>query len=109
MTSLQAVPQVVLIGIGGTALMDVWLSILKKAGVPTLNFAMIGRWVGHLGRGKFAHAAIAKSRSIQGELAMGWITHYAVGIVFAGVLVGTQGVEWLLDPSLAPAIVVGML
>ena len=37
---------VVFIGIGATLVMDVWLLALKRAGVPTLNFAMLGRWVG---------------------------------------------------------------
>ncbi|MFN3439179.1 MAG: DUF2938 domain-containing protein [Acidovorax sp.] len=97
-----------LIGIGATAVMDAWLVLLKSLGVPTLNFAFIGRWVGHLFRGQFAHAAIAKSAPIRGELAWGWLTHYAVGMVFATVLVGIQGVDWLRSPSLLPALAVGI-
>lgn len=109
MTLLPDITRFVLIGIGATIFMDAWLSLLNRLGVATLNFAMIGRWVGHLLRGTFSHAAIAKSQPIPGELALGWITHYAVGIVFAGVLVGAQGTGWILNPSLAPAVVVGML
>lgn len=105
---LQDIPLAMLIGIGATAVMDAWLVLLKSLGVATLNFAFIGRWVGHLFRGRFAHAAIAKSAPIRGELAWGWLTHYAVGMVFAAVLVGTQGVDWLRSPTLLPALAVGI-
>ena len=109
MATLHETTQLLLIGVGATAVMDAWLAILKRLGVPALNFAMIGRWAGHLLRGRFAHDAIAKSQPIPGELAWGWLTHYAVGIAFAGLLVATQGTDWMHSPSLVPALVVGML
>lgn len=109
MTSLlQDFARVALIGIGATAVMDAWLMFLKRMGVQTLNFAFIGRWVGHLFRGRFAHAAIGKAQPIRGELALGWATHYAVGIAFAGLLVGITGIGWTRSPSLLPAVLVGM-
>lgn len=105
---LQEIFAAMLIGIGATAVMDTWLVLLKRMGVPTLNFAFIGRWVGHLFRGQFAHAAIAKAVPIRGEVAWGWLTHYAVGMCFAMVLVGIQGLGWLHRPTLLPALVVGV-
>ncbi|MBS0335378.1 MAG: DUF2938 domain-containing protein [Proteobacteria bacterium] len=108
MSSLQEASTIVLIGIGATAFMDAWLSFLKLMGVPTLNLAMVGRWVGHLGRGRVAHAAIGKSAPIPGELAWGWLTHYAVGVAFAGLLAKVQGAGWLQNPTVLPAVLVGM-
>ena len=105
---LQDIPLAMLIGIGATAVMDAWLVLLKSLGVPTLNFAFIGRWVGHLFRGRFAHAAIAKSAPIRGELAWGWITHYAVGVAFAGVLIAINGAAWVRHPTLLPALALGV-
>ena len=105
---LQEFTLAMLIGIGATAVMDAWLLLLKHLGVPTLNFAFIGRWVGHLFRGQFAHAAIAKAVPIRGELAWGWLTHYAVGMAFATVLVGLQGADWVRSPTLLPALAVGV-
>ena len=105
---LQEFPLAMLIGIGATAVMDAWLLLLKHLGVPTLNFAFIGRWMGHLFRGQFAHAAIAKAVPIRGELAWGWLTHYAVGMAFATVLVGIQGADWVRSPTLLPALAVGV-
>ena len=81
---------------------------LKRMGVQTLDFGFIGRWVGHLFRGQIAHASIRQSPRIPGELAWGWLTHYAVGIAFAGLLVLVQGLAWTQSPSLLPAIAVGM-
>lgn len=108
MAWLQDIELVLLIGIGATAVLDAWLVLLGHMGAPTLNFAFLGRWVGHLFLGKFAHAAIGRAMPIPGELALGWITHYAIGIAFAAVLVATQGVAWARHPTLGPAMLVGV-
>jgi hypothetical protein len=100
--------KIVLIGAGATAVMDLWLVLLKRLGVPVQSFAMIGRWAGHLAHGTFAHAAIAKAPAVQGELALGWLTHYAVGIAFAALLVALNGFAWTSNPTLAPALAVGV-
>lgn len=106
--SLQDITRIALIGIGATAAMDLWLMLLKRMGVPTLNFALIGRWAGHLLRGRFAHDAMAKAEPVRGELALGWGVHYAVGIGFAGVLAGLYGMAWTESPRLLPALAVGI-
>lgn len=108
MPLLQELSRVVLIGAGATAVMDVWLLLLARCGVPTGSFALIGRWVGHMAQGRFVHAAIAKAPPVRTELALGWLTHYTVGIVYAGLLVGIAGVEWLQQPSLLPALALGV-
>jgi hypothetical protein len=108
MFTTQESVAIVLIGIGATAVLDVWLAVLKQLGVPTGSFALIGRWVGHLARGRFSHAAIAKADPVDNELAVGWVTHYAVGIVFAAVLVALQGPGWIRQPHLAPAFLTGV-
>lgn len=98
----------VLIGGGATAIMDGWLVVLRRAGIPTLNFALLGRWAGHLGRGRLRHAAIAQASPVPGELALGWLTHYGVGIVFAMGFLAWVGEAWLAAPTPVPAIVFGV-
>jgi Protein of unknown function (DUF2938) len=100
--------RVALIGVGATVVMDIWLQLLKWLNVPTLNFAFIGRWVAHAIRGRCTHVAIAKSAPMKGELAIGWLVHYAVGIAFAFVLAALYGLAWAKSPSLMPALVVGV-
>lgn len=108
MFSLQDVIHVAFIGLGATAVMDVWLLFLSRLGVQTTDFGLIGRWVGHLAQGRFAHASIVKARPIASERSLGWLAHYVVGIAFAGLLVAMQGVEWLRQPTFLPALAVGL-
>lgn len=108
MESFPVTGQVVVVGAGATVLMDLWLLLLRRAGVPTMDFALLGRWVGHLCHGRFAHDAIRRAPPIAAELGLGWLTHYAVGIAFAGVLVAQQGSSWLDSPSVLPALAWGV-
>ena len=109
MPSFSLIAHIVLVGIGATALMDVWIGLLSRLGVPTAGFAMVGRWVGHFSRGAFAHAAIAKAEPIRFELSLGWATHYLIGVGYAVLLVSLLGTAWLHQPTLLPALVFGAL
>jgi hypothetical protein len=109
MPSPSHIAHIVLVGIGATALMDVWLWLLSRLGVPATGFAMVGRWVGHFARGEFAHAAISKATPIPFELGLGWATHYLIGIAYAMLLVGLLGAAWLEQPTALPALVFGVL
>lgn len=99
---------IVLIGVAATAVLDLWLFALKRLGVSTGSFALVGRWMAHMARGRFTHASIARSEPISNELAIGWATHYAVGIAFAALLVALQGVGWLQQPTIVPALLTGV-
>ena len=109
MPSNPLIAHIALVGIGATALMDLWLWLLSRLGVPSTGFAMVGRWVGHFRRGEFAHAAISKAAPVRFELGLGWATHYLIGVGYAALLVGLQGVAWLEQPTLLPALVFGAL
>ena len=100
--------EIIIIGIGATIVFDAWLMLLKRMGVKTMNMAFIGRWAGHLVRGRFAHASIAAAPAVGGELALGWLVHYATGVAFAAALVAVAGHGWLHAPSLGPAMAVGI-
>lgn len=108
MTATQEILRVALIGGGATLIMDIWLMFLKRIGVQTLNFAFIGRWVGHLVRGRIAHVSIAKAMPIANETSLGWLTHYAIGFAFAGLLLAVAGTHWANSPTLLPALVTGI-
>ncbi|SNT31200.1 Protein of unknown function [Noviherbaspirillum humi] len=108
MTATEAFVRIILLGTGATAVMDAWLLLLKRMGVQTLNFAFIGRWVGHCFRGTLVHPSIGKALPIPGERVLGWLGHYAIGIAFAGLLVGLEGTAWMRAPSLLPAVAVGL-
>lgn len=108
MSSPTLVFQTVLVGVLATAVMDAWLWLLQRLGVPTAGFAMVGRWVGHMARGRLMHAAIARAAPVRFELALGWLTHYLIGIAYAVLLVALCGADWLAQPSWPAALVFGL-
>ena len=108
MRTVEMAATTVALGIGATAVMDLWLWMLKRIGVPTGSFALVGRWVGHFRHGQFTHKAIGKAQPIPGELALGWLTHYATGLAYAGLLVAIVGMPWLDRPTLLPAVIFGI-
>jgi len=96
------------IGIGATGVMDLWGLLLRRLGVATLNFAMVGRWAGHLFQGRIRHQAIAKAEPVRHERVWGWVIHYGIGVLFAMLLVVIAGEGWLQAPTLWPAVVIGV-
>jgi len=100
---------IALVGIGATAVMDIWLLLVARLGVPTTSFAMVGRWIGHFAHGQFAHAGISRAAPVPFELTLGWLTHCVIGIFYAALLVAAQGTGWLEQPTLLPALAVGVV
>lgn len=98
----------VLVGTVATAVMDLCSLILKRlAGVPPPNYALVGRWIGHMAAGRFHHAAIAAAAAVRGERLVGWIVHYLTGVTFASLLLAVRGIDWIARPTLLPALLVG--
>lgn len=97
------------LGIGATAFMDI-IALLQRRlfGIPSLNYAMVGRWLGHMPRGIFIHRPIGESRPIRGEAALGWGAHYLIGVAFAAMFLVLAGVDWLSRPTIMPALVFGV-
>ena len=73
-----------LIGIGATVTMDLFTlgqkHLLRQ---PTLDYAMVGRWLGHLPNLRLIHRPITASPNIPHERALGWAAHYLIGLLFA--------------------------
>jgi hypothetical protein len=100
----------ILIGTGATAILDLWAALLERCfAVPSANWNLVGRWVGHLAHGRFAHPSIARATPIQGERLIGWSAHYAIGIAFASALLGVWGLDWAHQPTFWPALIFGVL
>jgi hypothetical protein len=108
--TLELVVSGVLIGLGAAALMDVWSLVLRRGfGVTTLDYGLLGRWIGHLAHGQVRHERIGSSQPVRGERVIGWTAHYAIGITFAFVLLAIVGPSWIQAPTLLPALVVGLV
>lgn len=96
-------------GIVATACLDLWQIGLRAAtGWPVSNWGFVGRWFVHAGRGTIYHASIAAAAPVPNEVAIGWIGHYATGIVYGVVYVGLlRGLG--IEPTILNGLVFGML
>jgi hypothetical protein len=100
----------VAIGIGATVLLDLWAILLNKVfGQGAPNWAPVGRWFWHLKDGKVFHDDINRATPYAHELALGWIGHYAVGILYGVLLVIFAGAAWLANPTFVPAWILGIV
>jgi hypothetical protein len=100
---------IIFIGAGATLVTDLWALIRRSwFGTALPNFGLVGRWIGHMGQGKFRHDSIAAAAPIRGESCIGWVAHYLIGIAFAALLIGIFGPGWLQQPQLVPALLVGI-
>ncbi len=96
-------------GIGATAIMDLYAFILRQFGINGLDYKFLGRWIGHMFNGKFVHNTIFDSTAIKNEWIIGQLAHYLIGIAFAFLLIIMFGKKWLDNPSLFPALAIGLL
>lgn len=98
-----------LVGAGATAVMDICAVARKRLfGIPPLDYALVGRWLAYLARGRLRHNPIAASPPVRGERPFGWIAHYLIGIAFAAALLAIWGLDWICRPSIGPALIVGI-
>lgn len=98
-----------LVGVGATAVMDLWAIARKRLlGAPAPNYGQVGRWLGHMLRGRFRHASIGAASPVRGERLVGWTAHYLIGIGFAMMLPAIWGAAWIRDPTIGPALIVGL-
>ena len=100
---------VLIIGIGATAVMDLWGIARKQLlGIASPDYGLVGRWLAHMTRGRFRHESIAAAPPVHGERLIGWVAHYLIGIAFAAVLIGIWGLAWVQRPTISPALIVGI-
>lgn len=100
----------ILIGVVATLTGDLWQGLLPVvAGLPPANWGLVGRWVAWMRRGKFAHHPIMATPAVRGEVAIGWMFHYAVGIFYAALylLIVRQGLG--SEPNLISALAFALI
>lgn len=97
-------------GIGATIVMDLW-SLFQKhiINVPPLNYALVGRWVLWIPKGRLRHNTIVSTSSVHKELFTGWAFHYLTGILFAFIPLLLNGPAWFKEPSLITGMLAGLI
>jgi hypothetical protein len=95
-------------GVVATVILDIWQRVLHVVTViPPTNWGMVGRWFGHMPRGRFMHEAIAEAGPIDNEVATGWIVHYLIQIIYGVVYVGLIVIVLSATPSLLNGFIFG--
>ena len=106
---MDCVTSALVTGAGATAVIDLWaLARRRLFSAPLPNYGLVGRWLAYLPRGRFRHDRIAATPPVRGERVIGWTAHYLIGISFAAVLLAACGLEWARQPTLGPALIVGI-
>ena len=90
----------ILMGLAGTVAMDIWAWLLARFAIaPFPNWAMPGRWLAHTVKGRVFHEDIGAATPVRGELALGWLLHYGVGVIYGVVFAHLAGVVWVAKPD----------
>jgi hypothetical protein len=104
---VEIIGDAIVIGAGATVVMDLWAAFLRRCcGVASLDYALLGRWIGHFRHGQFVHESIGKAVPLRYERIIGWSAHYTIGVLFATLLLAIWGLEWARRPTLAPALII---
>ena len=100
---------VLIIAFVANIVMDVYEFLLERLLGKTRDWHLVGRWVANIPKGSFILDTNDETLAIPGELALGWIFHYVVGIAYVGVYL--FGVEYILGepPSVVSAIGFGVI
>ncbi|WP_213877366.1 DUF2938 family protein [Pseudomonas sp. dw_358] len=101
----------ILLGIGATALLDLWNLLLNRLfSLPLPPWHLVGRWFAGLPHGLLVRReGIPNCTPVSGELAIGWVMHYVVGILFAAALLLIWGMQWAATPTFGAALTVGLV
>ncbi|MGY6648712.1 DUF2938 domain-containing protein [Wenyingzhuangia sp. IMCC45574] len=105
---MNQILQITVIGIGATIIMDIYAYILKLFKITSLDYCIVGRWIGYMTKGKFTHTLIIKTAPYPYEKTIGWTAHYSIGIIFSFLLIGLFGRTWLSTPTMLPSLIIGL-
>ena len=95
------------IGVLGTVVLDLYSWVMRiLLGVPTVNWPMVGRWVGHLPQGQWIQPNIGSAPPVRGEAIIGWGFHYAIGAGYGMLVLAWGGEGWFEAPRLREPLLV---
>ena len=107
---METVYQGVLIGVIATIGQDIWEVIVNHIfRLPTAGLALVGRWLGHMPKGVFAHYSIRESAVVPHELLIGWIAHYVTGILYGIAYLSFVQILLKSDPTILSAVIFGLV
>lgn len=96
-------------GVSATLFMDVvaWLRA-RLLGQRGLDWAMVGRWLGHVAKGRLVLTNPQAAGPVPFERALGWGFHYLVGVALAALLWVLMPRDILHSPRVLPIVGFGL-
>lgn len=76
--------RIIIVGVIATICMDLWNFVLYLTFGITLDWHILGRWIGHTLQGDFMLYGVNQSAAVAHEAALGWAGHYLTGLMYAG-------------------------
>ncbi|MEM6160445.1 DUF2938 domain-containing protein [Erwinia sp. P6884] len=108
--NLEMMLRIVVTGAAATLCMDGWALLLRRfCGIASLDYALPGRWILWMFKGKVIHRTIISTPPLTGEKLTGWIFHYVTGMAFAVIPLMLAGTEWINAPDFRIAAATGLL
>lgn len=109
MNAFELVARSAAMGIASSAAIDAWALFVRRTfHISSLDYRLLGRWLGHLPKGTYFHQRIAAASPVPRERIIGWLAHYGIGIAFAALLLLLGGSSWAGSPTIWPALAVGI-
>ncbi len=106
----MAAIEIVIVGLVATTIMDFYQQIIRSiSGLARTNWALVGRWVALMPHGRFLHDPITETPAVNGEIGIGWLFHYFIGIVFAGAYLIIVYGPMASEPNIANGLVFGLV
>ena len=105
----QAIAWILAVGVFATLFMDgvAWLRA-RLLGQRGLDWAMVGRWLGHVAKGSLILSNPQAADPMPFERALGWGLHYAVGVALAAFLWGLLSWGVLREPTILQIVGFGL-
>jgi hypothetical protein len=102
--------RILVMGITATVAIDLWATFANRVlGWPRTNWGLVGRWIGHMRDGQFAHVSIGSSPAVVHESILGWAFHYVVGCVYAALYLLYINAVQMGQPTLVSAVLFGLV
>jgi hypothetical protein len=102
--------RILVMGITATVAIDLWATFANRIlGWPRTNWGLVGRWIGHMRDGQFAHVSIGSSPAVVHESILGWVFHYVVGCIYAALYLLYVSTVQMGRPSLMSAVLFGLV
>ena len=101
--------QIVIVGVVACVVFDVWQRIFQFfTSIPPSNWSIVGRWtINLLTNGHLVVRDLESQPERKNELCVGWLVHYGVAIIYAGIFMQLIQTN-ILQPDFADGLLFGV-